>query len=267
MLRRDRLEAQQGRANRREGFQGAEFLALTGKIITDGVGLGLFLLRLTQGLFEFARRGGPLVIGRHRIMLCAESSHGRLAQMDLLLERLTLLRAGRQLAFQLAFQFSDGLAGGALALMGGHRDLGVMAGIGQFLQQLRAFIVFGAQEGAELALRQQHGAGELREIQPQPVDDQRLGVIVGGVEGLSRLGVIAGGQQLEMLPGILQAAAGLAACAADRPAGAIAQPIAADEIHLGLAFAAATPEQAARVLERQLMLSDVGQFTVARSLI
>ena len=104
--------------------------------------------------------------------------------LGLFVQRLHLSLAGVQLASGLGEFLLHGLACAVVAgrvlgeqrLLAGHRvagllgpgvafdrDARVFLGIGELLEQVRAGVVVGLEKGRELALGQQHGAGELLE--------------------------------------------------------------------------------------------------------
>ncbi|MNH89105.1 hypothetical protein D3C81_623020 [compost metagenome] len=172
----------------------------------------------------------------------------RLLEFQLLLRRIEALiqfrpgfgrqrrdTAGLILQQLVGFASFFGLVEGATA------ETGVERGVGEFFQQFAAVVVIGLEERAELALRQQHGTGELFEVQSQR-----------GFE-LSLVFTFLAGQQLilidiaQALATGLQLAAGLFPGAIGFPARAIMATVDADEIDFGIAFAGAATQQGARV--------------------
>ena len=120
-------------------------------------------------------------------------------------------------------------------------EAGVERGVGELFQQFAAFVVVGLEEGTELALGEQHGAGELLEVQAQY-----------GFELGFEFDFLAGQQLIlidvaQALATGLQLAAGFFPGAVGFPARAVATAVDADEIHFGIAFAGAATQQRARV--------------------
>ncbi|RMT64097.1 hypothetical protein ALP43_200256 [Pseudomonas azotoformans] len=76
-------------------------------------------------------------------------------------------------------------------------ELGVERGVGELFQQFAALIVIGLEEGAELALRQQHRTGELFEVQAQ--GQFQLGLVFGFLAGQQLVAV----QVDQALPAVL----------------------------------------------------------------
>lgn len=92
-------------------------------------------------------------------------------------------------------------------------------------------------------MRQQHGAGELLEIQAQ--GQFQLGLVFGFLAGQQLVAV----QVDQALAAVLQLAAGLVAGAVGFPARAVATAADANEIHLGIAAAGAASNEGARVAD------------------
>nr|GFD58656.1 hypothetical protein [Tanacetum cinerariifolium] len=72
--------------------------------------------------------------------------------------------------------------------------LAVDGGVRELFQQFAALLVVGLEEGAELALRQHHGTGELLEVKPQPGFKQ--GLVFGLVLAAENLLAVQIGQGL-----------------------------------------------------------------------
>ncbi|MNS26737.1 hypothetical protein D3C72_586700 [compost metagenome] len=191
----------------------------------------------------------------------------RLLEFQLLLRRIEALiqfrpgfgrqrrdTAGLILQQLVGFASFFGLVEGATA------ETGVERGVGEFFQQFAAVVVIGLEERAELALRQQHGTGELFEVQPQR-----------GFE-LSLVFAFLAGQQLvlidvpQALAAGLQLAGGLVPGAVGFPAGAVTAAVDSDEIHFRIAFTGAAPQQGSRVTGADFAVG-VRHFRVAAGVV
>ncbi|MNS01879.1 hypothetical protein D3C72_331710 [compost metagenome] len=172
----------------------------------------------------------------------------RLLQLHLLLRGIEALiqlgpRFGRQRghAGRLILQQLMRFAGFFSLVEGAAAETGVQRGVGEFFQQFAAVVVVGLEERTELALGQQHGAGELFEVQAERSFQ------------LSFVFTFLAGEQLilidvaQALPAGLQLAAGLLARTVSFPTCPIATAIDTDEIHFGITFAGAATQQSARV--------------------
>ena len=126
---------------------------------------------------------------------------------------------------------------------------GVEGGVGEFLQQFAAFVVIGFEKGAELALGQHHGTGELFEVQAQACFE--LDLVIPFLAGQQLVAV----QVTQALAAGLQFAGGLFAGAVGFPAGAVAAPVDADKVDFGIALTGATAQQGARVAGGNLAVS------------
>ncbi len=148
----------------------------------------------------------------------------------------------------LLLQLREGFTGVLGRFKSGLAQTAVEAGVGEFFQQAAALVVVGLEKGGELALRQQHRAGELGQGQAEP-----------GFEQFPELAFLAAGQQLiavqveQALVAGLQATVALFARALDLPAGAIAAVIHADKVHFGVAAGATAAQQVAFVATADLV--------------
>lgn len=180
-----------------------------------------------------------------------------LLRCDVLLQRAARRSAKRLQSLRLLLQRFQRGFGAAAALPGADADARIACAVGQLFQQFGAFAVGRLQEGGELGLRQQHGAGELIEGQAErPLD---LGTVLADLLGdqLS-LAEIAEGHLHR-----LQTAVGPPACAADAPARAVLQAVLPDEIDLRPGFAGTAPHQRARIGGGDLLAFDIGRLRVA----
>ena len=137
---------------------------------------------------------------------------------------------------------------------------GVQRSVGEFFQQFAAFVVVGLEEGAELALGQHHGAGELFEVQPQPRFE--LDLVITFLAGQQLIAV----QIAQALAAGLELAGGLFPRAVGFPARPVAASVDAEKIHFGIAFARAAPQQGARVASGDLAVN-IGHFGIAAGVV
>lgn len=241
-------------------LQAAEVLALRGL----GVPLRLRALQLfgrgELAFLPFAQLLEPRVLQLQLLEL-------GLLGLELLLRRVELL-----IQFGAGFGGQGHHAGGLVLQLlvrvpgvfglvkGAPPELGVKRGIGELFQQLAALVVIGLEERAELALRQQHGAGELFEVQAQ--GQFQLGLVFGFLAGQQLIAV----QVDQALAAVLQLAAGLVAGAVGFPACPVATAADADKIHFSITAARAASQQGARVADgniavgiRHLRLAGIAQ--------
>ncbi len=136
----------------------------------------------------------------------------------------------------------------------------VQRGVGELFQQFAAVVVVGLEERAELALRQQYGAGELLEVQAQRGFE--LGFVFAFLAGEQLILI----DVAQTLPTGLQLAAGLLASTVGFPARAITSTVDTDKIHLGIAFAGAATQQRTRVAGGDFAVG-VRDFGVAASVV
>ena len=121
--------------------------------------------------------------------------------------------------------------GGAQAVVDGDGDAAVDGGSGDLFEQRRAFVRRGAEEGGEVALRQQHGAGEALVVHPGEFFDGGGGVFQPGGEDFAARSVG------KFVSGVLQFAARLAPRTVLAPVAAVASGAGA-EGDFGVAMAA-----------------------------
>ncbi|MNO94127.1 hypothetical protein D3C76_857400 [compost metagenome] len=161
--------------------------------------------------------------------------------VEALIELGTGLRRQWRDAAGLVLQLFVGLTGFLGLVEGPTAQAGVERGVGEFFQQFAAVVVIGLEEGAELALRQQHGPGELFEIQAQCGFE--LGLVFTFLAGQQLILI----EVAQALAAGLQFATGLFPGAIGFPACAITAAVDADKIHFGITFASAAAQQGARV--------------------
>jgi hypothetical protein len=134
-----------------------------------------------------------------------------------------------------------GFAGLLGLVEGPATQAGVQRRVGEFFQQFAAVVVISLEEGAELALRQQHGAGELFKVQAQRGFE--LGLVFAFLTGQQLILI----DIAQALATDLQLATGLFPGTIGFPASTITATVDTDEIHFGVAFAGAATQQGARV--------------------
>jgi len=178
------LLTQKTMALRREQFEQLEN--------TPGLGQALALvfsvLQLLAGGFALAfqalQLAEPLPLGFQYLELLLQLLQFVELGPMFALQCFTLLRFQRLQAAGLLFQAGQAFLRLLGGLEGGLAEAAVEAGIGEFFQQGAALVVVGLEEGGKLALRQQHGAGELGQGQAQT-----------GFEQLFEFALLAAGQE------------------------------------------------------------------------
>ncbi len=124
----------------------------------------------------------PAALGLERFRLGLQVSECLLGGSGSAFQLTASLGVGGSVVGQLRFQSIHGLPGLAGTAVGGHGDRRVLGGAGKALQQVAALIVIGLEEGGELALGEQHGAGELVEGEPQALWQQAVELALLGSE-------------------------------------------------------------------------------------
>ena len=192
----------------------------------------------------------PLALLFERFETLLQVSKLGLLLLSLYFERLTRFGVHRLHTTGLLLQGGKCFAGAFGCFERGLAQTTVEAGVGEFFQQRAAVVVIGLEEGGKLALRQQHGTGELRQGEPE-----------FGFEQLFEFPFLAAGQQLvavqveQALAAGLQLAVDLFPCALDLPAGTVAVAVDANEIHLGIAVGATAAQQVAFIAAADLVLA------------
>ena len=109
----------------------------------------------------------PLALLFKRFETLLEVSKLGLLLLSLYFERLTCLGVHRLHAAGLLLQGGQCFAGSFGCFERRLAQAAVEARVGQLFQQRAAVVVIGLEKGGKLALRQQHGAGELRQGEPE----------------------------------------------------------------------------------------------------
>ena len=131
-------------------------------------------------------------------------------------------------------------------LMRTPRQAPIQLRAGQCLEQLGALIRGRMQERVELALRQQHRATELAEIEPQSLLDR--GQYLGATATRDDC-VLTQVMQDQLL--ILQPTIGTTARAPNRPTRTIRNAIATDKVHFGVPIDGVATQQRSRIVGAQ----------------
>ena len=163
-------------------------------------------------------------------------------------ERLALLLAEHAQLAELGLHQLELLLCLAVGFVCGHRDAPVELGARHALEQLRALVGAGAQEGREVALREQRGAAKLLEAEAEALLDggEHLGARTADALAAVELA------ELEALQ--LQLAVDAIARAPHRPARAVAFAAAALEIDLCEAAGRASAQDRAHVVGAEALL-------------
>ncbi len=236
------LLAEKAVALRCEPFEQVENTAGLGQALALAFGVLQLLACGFALVFQALQFAEPLPLGFQLLELLLQLLQFFELGLMFALQYFTLLGLQRLQAAGLLFKASQAL----LRLLGGlERGLAeatVEAGIGELFQQGATLVVVGLEERGKLALRQQHGAGELGQGQPQARFQQFLELALF-TAGQERAAVEIG----EALAAGLQFAVDLLFGTPDLPARAVAVAVDADEIHLGVTCATASAQQVALI--------------------
>lgn len=190
----------------------------------------------------------PVEVGLGAGEVLAASGEGEAGSGAGLLGQFTFVRRERGLALEAEGEFLDVEAFGPIAVEGGDGESFEPLGTGQGLKDQGAVAVVGLEEGGEIILGEEDGAGELVEVEADLLLDggEDLGLAAALEEGAS--GAIEDVAEVQGHFGALEGSFGTQAGSADMPAGGVGDGIHADEGDLGEAFGGAAAEEGCRVL-------------------
>ena len=251
----ERLQPGEQRPGRLHGLDAGEPGPARGGGVVDGLGLAGLAFGLGDGLLQSGLLAEPRPADVEPDLPPGEGGLGGDEAGSFGLAGLARFGGQRGLVGQLPLEPVEGLLLGLHALIGELRELGVGLGAGEGLQQLGALVVGGLQEGREVVLGEQHGAGELLEAEADALFDGLLDLLFGvTADGLP----VGDADEADL--GVLQLAVLPSVGSLHRPAGAPGDALAADVVHLGKALGGAPAQQGARVGGGGGVLAHVGDL-------